>query len=237
MIICRPINLKNQALPVPAGQRGSVVIWVFVVIALFAALNFAFMQNMRGGGNPDISKEKMQLLASEIIDYSRSVRDAIKQIKINDCTDTQISFEFNGNYVNAGTPSDNHCKIFHASGGALMWEKIHAESGGTMGFTGQESVDGIGTSAPELVLKWEGLNVDLCTAINKKLALTGATHNPPRTSTTLCSLSTAGCKFTGTYTASYTITNTDGDFTGKQTACYEELATGNYVFYQTLVTR
>jgi hypothetical protein len=233
----RPINLKNQVFPRPS-ERGSAVLWVFIIIALFAALNFAFMQNTRsGGGSADITAEKTRLLATEIIDYGRVARDTTKQLKINGCTDTQISFEQGGAYVNAATPSDNHCKLFHASGGGLLWEKISVESGGTMGFTGQEGVAGIGTAAPELVLKWEGISLDLCKAVNQKLGVTGTSNDPPHSATGTCDLATAGCKFTGTYTATYTITNGDNDFTGKPTGCYDEAGGGNYIFYQVLVTR
>lgn len=231
MISFRPEIEEKQA-----GQRGSAVIWIFVVIALFGALSFALSQGTRTGVST-ISREQARILAGEIMDYGRSVRGAVKQLEINGCTDTQISFEYDGQYVNAGAPTNKTCHVFNAAGGNLLWQKTSVQSGGTMGFTGQEAIGSVGTAAPDLLMKWEGLSAEICNALNEKAEVRGTSFTPPRSATTTCDLVTAGCKFTGPYTATYTINNAQNDFTGKLNGCYDENGTGNFIYYQVLIAR
>jgi hypothetical protein len=221
------------------GQRGSVIVWILIMVALFGALSYTFMRSNRVSGST-LTEEKNGLLATEIISYAGAIRDTVKQLRVNGCTETQISFEQSNvtGYTNGTTPSNHSCKVYHASGGAMAWEKISGEViGSVMGFTGQEGVNSVGTAAPELILKFEGLSLSLCQRINMKAGMTGTNNNPPFSSTGTCDLATAGCKFTGTYTATYTITNGQSDFNGKTTGCYNKNGTGAYVFYQVLLSR
>ncbi|MBN8521802.1 MAG: hypothetical protein J0L77_07905 [Alphaproteobacteria bacterium] len=237
MVSIRLLPPKNQDLP-RQTERGSVILWILIFVALFGALSFAFMSGSRqSGGN--LNSEKNRMVSSEIINFGRSMRDAVKTLKIGGCSETQISFQnlVDLGYVNPSAPISKACHVFQASGAGMTWETISTESGGTMGFTGQEVVPNIGTAAPELILKWEGLTLETCEAINKYLNVRGTNNNPPHTTAGTCDLATAGCKFTGAFAAGSNITNAQNDFNGKQTACYNEAGGNNYIYYQVLIAR
>jgi len=103
-------------------ESGNVIVIIFVAVALLAALSFALSQGSRTGES-NLSEQQASLLATEILDYSNSIRNAVRQLKIQGCNDTEISFE-NGIvtlYTNASAPADNTCHVFHPSGGGQTY--------------------------------------------------------------------------------------------------------------------
>ena len=85
MSLCDPKPAKNQEFtPVytrdntAASERGSVIVIIFVMIALLAALYYTFSSGFRSGES-QLSKEKADLAATEILDYAQSIKQAEQQ--------------------------------------------------------------------------------------------------------------------------------------------------------------
>lgn len=119
---------KNQGFTLNKHQNerpeeaGSVIIWILIMVALFAALNYTVSKNSRSGTSVMTGKQA-ELAASEILDYASAIKRAVQELQINGCADTEISFENNvvAGYTNANAPSDNSCHIFHPNGGGLQY--------------------------------------------------------------------------------------------------------------------
>ncbi len=175
-------------------ERGSVIIWIFVLIALFGALSFVISKGTNTGIS-HMTDQQVQLAATEILDYSRAIKAAVHELQISGCSDTEISFENNivAGYTNPNSPSDESCHVFKMNGGGLTYLKpnkdwlddsnttvTHYKSWYT---TAQNWIIGLGTdgtgaacnggtsngSCHELMTGMPFIKLDICKAINKKL--------------------------------------------------------------------
>ena len=243
----------------PVAQRGSVIIWILVLVALFGMLSFVVSQGSRTGAG-QITQEKANLLATEIITSANTINQAVKTLLINGCTDSNISFQnsvITSGYTNASSPANKSCHVFEPAGGGVSYPtinldavaKIHPETSfyGKAMFTGRAQVVGMGTdcaanSCNELIMSFGDLTLEVCNAINKKLDI------PYAASEQVSGWSWAsGNFFSGFYpfnssgTGSY-IGNQDGNIlTGKKAGCLKRndlsYAPGYYEFYQVLIAR
>lgn len=247
--------MKNQASPRADTQSGSIFVWIFLMIALFAALSIAMTQGFRSGASV-LTKEKSNLLATEIVDYGRALRSAVQQLRIsNNCTDTNISFESSATgvgYINASAPADNTCHVFHANGGGLNWVDPPVEAGSFdylvsgdngifyAGTSGNLNGTGWDASMVDLVLFLPIESKDICEQINSILDL-------PSDLAIDRIMSPPGIKFTGSYTLGNGLPDDGGNqagFLGKMTACigaevgsYPETSGANYIYYSLLLAR
>jgi len=122
-------NLKN--LQNRHAERGNVIFMVLVAVILFAALSFAVSDMMRGSNPEQLQDEKANLQADAILGYARIMRTAVKDMRINGCTDLDISFE---TPLLADTeekdapityehnpPAKDICKLFGVKGGGVNY--------------------------------------------------------------------------------------------------------------------
>ncbi len=110
----------------PPSQRGSAIMLLFIAIALFGMVTFAFM---RGSGNSTamMTDEQIKVATQEMISYGSDIRTAIKRLKLRGCKDTEISFQSPSAqdptwYENTFSPSDKRCHVFDINGGGLVWK-------------------------------------------------------------------------------------------------------------------
>lgn len=127
---------------------------IFLGIALFGALSFFASQGLRTGAS-SVSKEQAKLLATEIIEYGRTVKDAVHMLRINGCSESDINFDNTivAGYNNLSAPSDNSCDVFDRNGGGISYkfpEKV--DSAGFWMFTGNACISGVGS--PESANCW-----------------------------------------------------------------------------------
>lgn len=175
-------------------ERGSAIIWVFIMIGLFAALSFAISDGSRSGEGT-ISKEQADLASTEILDYASAIKRAVQELQINGCSDTEISFE-NGvvsGYSNPNSPSDESCHVFKPNGAGLRYvtpnkkwlDNINTSIShyGVWYTSAQSAVNGLGIDAigsscagglsdgscHELITGVPFIQLDVCKSINKKL--------------------------------------------------------------------
>jgi len=174
-------------------QRGNVLFLILIAVALFAALSYAVTRSSRGGSG-NVSEDKLNLAASNILNYGASIKTAIMRIKITGgCADEQISFETPVhwyNYANPNAPLDKRCHVFHPSGGNLNYQKLESlfaelwgsgaiDSSSTEHFFGRSDVPQIGTNCATALCSDLYLGISLrgtaakevCEAYNKRLDL------------------------------------------------------------------
>ncbi len=105
------------------GEQGSVIFFILIGVALFAALSFA-VSNINRTGNADITDEVAGLAASEIVQTATAYKNAVRSARIEGCADTDISFEstYLSGYVNTNNPPDN-CEIFNQAANSTSYVK------------------------------------------------------------------------------------------------------------------
>ncbi len=217
------------------SQKGSVLFFILIGVALFAALSYTVSNMMRGSGK--ISDEKAGIYASEILTYARSVKEAVNMMRIsNGCEDTDISFSNNivSGYNHTPVVSDK-CKVFNVDGGGLSWVSTNPElnDGSQWYFTGGHSIEKLGgtPNIEELIMVLEGVKTDICQSINARLGLA-------ETLTDNATIDNAATRFTGTYTSGDVIGSAaPAEVVNLASACFVNPASSNNYFYQVLITR
>jgi hypothetical protein len=265
--ILRISNMHNASMSshAPDTQRGSVIIWILIGVALFAGLSYAVSGMLRNdGGSTKIAEEKAGLIASEILDYARSMRQTAQVLKISGCAETDISFE-NDTVAGYefGTPGPDKCRVFRTPGGALNYvvpssewlDSANAAQAryGEWYFLGETCVYDVGTGSTdcattgatsdnELVAVLPWIKESLCVAINDRLGITNPSGRPPQIA---ASAWAAGMpKFTGSYVSSanaiQSVTSGVAILKGQLAGClrgHTSPPDNTYHFYQVLLAR
>ncbi|MCB1555781.1 MAG: hypothetical protein KDJ15_00545 [Alphaproteobacteria bacterium] len=231
-------------------QRGSVIFYLFLAVALFAALSLAVGNIMRSGDPDSIGKEVAKTAATDILQFANSWRRAVQGLRIDGFDDTEISFEndFVAGYANANC-TVTRCRIFAAGDGlnhrapdADWFDTAQSAQSGYGGYvvSGENNVVGIGTTDPDLVLVVPWLKKTICTTINDQLGIANPGGAPPK-DTGDVDMATL---FTGTYTATetlgYTAAPGDTELQSLHAACFQgdnDPPAGSYHFYQVLIAR
>lgn len=241
---------KEMKMFLRSSERGSALFIILIAVVLFAALSYAVANMMRSGirgGSASISGEKSKIYAGEVLDYARTVRQVVQDLRIsNGCRDTDISFEANGLTGYAHTPvASDGCKVFHPDGGGLTYVKPSDIVNGGVDwlFSGANQIDAIGTDdlgsfahdSLEIIAWLPYISLNICNALNEEL---GIGSPPPQDDGNADYI-----KFTGAYSASSEILDTGNVLQGKMAACFEGdtifggSPNGGYHFYQVLIAR
>lgn len=179
-----------------SSQSGSAVIFIFMGIVLFAALTYAVTQNMRVSMNASTDKEKFALLNSEVLQFLDAVKTRYTDLTMVQGVDPlDVSFEtdlykrVNGAVMCANTNqncSSASCKMFAPGSPDGLQPRLFTDIAdpdqqttaiqglnGT-GQIGQLIIDGVGTSAPDLVFRINGVSPEFCNYFNAQQGLTTA---------------------------------------------------------------
>lgn len=206
-------------------QKGSALFLILIAVVLFGALSFSIANMLRGGDNTDISDEKAGLYAGELLNYGRSLRQSVQNIRIsNGCDDADISFEnsIESGYTNG---SNTECQVFHGNGGGMRWSSPSTDinDGSAWVITGDNQADGIGTATADLIAILPNITLGICNEVNDNFGSSPGSD---------AGISFA--KFTGSYAVTETLDSADGNMVG----CLNYLNSGNnYFFYQVLIVR
>ena len=236
------------------SEKGSALVWVLIAVALFAALSYTVAGMMRVGSPEMITGQKAQLYADSILDYARALRQAVQGLRIDGCSDTDVSFTNTTVSGYAHTPAViDGCKVFAKDGGGMVYIPPDvkwldsAESSrdlyGELFFPEKACVDEIGAGGEDcqssgldtgdlvLVLPW--LNEATCKQINKSLGYGEVID----VNTTDCWDYGTNTKFTGAYSATMRWGNAGND--GRMSQCVQCTGAPNsgYHFYQVLLAR
>lgn len=254
--------MKNQGLRY--CERGSAVVWVFILIALFGILTVAMSKGSRNSLG-SLDKEQSDLAASEILSYAQAVREATRSVRIAGCGETQINFiaaATGATYDNTNAPSDGSCDVFRGAGGVSYsapedkWIDVTESSRPHYGqwfFTASSDVAGVGiegtgtgtcttdNECKDLLMGLPYINLNVCKAINKQLGFGDSDGNPPKDTGASFTAATAA-SFVGTYPSggSQMGTATPTGYSGTMAGCIEgdtDPVAGTYHFFQILLAR
>jgi hypothetical protein len=267
MSLCDAKSAKNQEIPhVPArtNERGSIIVWIFVMVALLGALYFTFSSGFRSG-ETQLSKERADLIVTEILDYTEALRRATQELRINGCKfgDGGLTF-YSDQFANASeydipnSPIDKSCHVFHPNGGGITWlapppilkdigytEYVIAGSRGILGFGQGISA---GNDGIDLTVR-VGVTRDICLAINDRVGAPNPSGNPPFDNNgNMVTTPGNGFSIYGVdnvnagrdgFLYHYYIGNTGHvtELANHATACYENEDDGTFEFYSLLAAR
>src|SRR5688572_27747154 len=95
------------------AERGNVMFYILIAIALLSALIFAVSQSGRGNVQK-VNVEKARMLGEEILEYSNNVSTAFAQLRLRGCKLEEMNFDNTiiAGYTNAGAPADKSCDVF-----------------------------------------------------------------------------------------------------------------------------
>lgn len=96
------------------AERGAGLLWLFVAVALFGLLGYAFLNNSRVGLSW-ILDEQSKTAAAIGQDCSNSLDMAAKRLEARGCTGV-VSYNVDGTPAPGG-PADGSCSIYHPNGG------------------------------------------------------------------------------------------------------------------------
>lgn len=221
------------------NERGSVLFYILIAVVLFAALSYTVGGMMRGGDATMITEERSKLLAGEILDYARSIRQAIQHMKIsNGCQDTDFRF-INNITAGYGASVDTACDVFSPSGGDVNYIAPNNDYGaGTEWiFSGNIAVNDLGDAItePELAMILPNINPNICQEINNNIGLSTTPNPLPGLS------SLTMTKFTGAFLfqdhLGGALANHSTQHDGQRVFCFEETDTGDFFFIQVLLPR
>lgn len=218
------------------NEHGNVLIYILVAVALLGALSFAVAQSGRGNIE-QLSAERARLFATEIIEYSSNLGNAVTQLKLRGCDESELNFDnpIASGYDNTSAPTDGSCNIFHPNGGSLSWQQQQAQTRNSTNenFTDYQinatnNTPDIGTFNGELYFLAE-TNEAVCIAINNLLAISPA--DPPATDTGFSQHASF------TFAGSYSQVSSINAYPGEASACFEDGPSGRYYFYKVLLAR
>ncbi|HAJ90149.1 MAG TPA: hypothetical protein DCM27_03920 [Rhodospirillaceae bacterium] len=219
-------------------QNGSALFMILIAVALFAALSYALSQQRDSGRA--LSSEKIKLLASDVIDMGQKMSETVAQMRLRNITLSKLSFENASvtGYTNPACTVDA-CKIFAYAGGGRDWETPAPDinNGVNWGYTGNLSVQNVGTSDADLIAILPNISLVICNQLNKMLGITGA---PSVISAVVAD------QYIGNFSAS-PVNLTSASIDGKDAACVQLSApsgtalvgpfTTPYAYYQVLSAR
>lgn len=216
-------------------ESGNVLFYILIAVVLLAALSYAVANSGRGKADI-INEERARLIASEMIEYTDIISNAVTQLKLRGCNENEISFENNltSGYANANAPADQTCHVFNINGGAIT-AKNPPEEGLPSSpllteyrFVGSNTVPGVKNVAGELIIL-ANVSENICSQTNELL---GVTPTTPAQDTNDFNI----VRFTGNYAQSDAINGYDGELQ----ACIESTTgttANNFFFYKVLIAR
>lgn len=201
------------------AESGSALIYIFLAIAMFAALSFAVANIMRSG-NGDPNREIMQLQSTDVIQYAEGLKRAAHGMQIRGIEENRISFDTSGltGYEPHASCSSDDCRLFRPTGGGTSYspppndwldplgdgQALYGEWFFPTGTcvedvgTGSAGCESDSTDNEELIAILPWIKRELCVQINERLGITNPGGNPP--AATGPAWPAANTKFTGTFT-------------------------------------
>ena len=222
-------------------QSGNAFIYVLVAIALFAALAYTFTRSAQQGGSGNISKQEAAIAASEILSYARTIESAVNRVRVkNRCSENEISFEYDGYYINPSAPGTKKCHIFEPEGGNIEYLTMNPNtfSNGLQyfGFNAGFQFTKVGSDLNDLALQLNYLKKDVCLSINDKLGIPNNAGEPPEENN-----DPAGTEGTFKGTFGTNKADTVGDdgtgLSGKMAFCRLQSSVPHYQFIYVLLAR
>ncbi|MCB9983759.1 MAG: hypothetical protein H6861_08845 [Rhodospirillales bacterium] len=236
----KPHNRQNE--------RGNVLFYILIAVALLIALSLAVANSTRGNVQ-QLTAERARLYATEIIEFSNIMTNAVAQVRLRGTDLSAMCFDHTSwganDYDHAGC-TDDFNKIFHPSGAGLIWSEAPSEAMDATAtpdnlwhIYGDNEIENIGSTCggagcSDLILVVDELHPVVCQQLNDLLGVTDASTSPPTDSTF------GETRYVGSFGYSETIGDEVGGepLDGKVSGCFQKTnAPAEYVFYKVLVAR
>ncbi len=225
------------------AQRGNILFLILLAVVLFAALSYAVIHSQRGGGKSAAS-EKTDLLAAQLIQNVGLIEQTMMRAMLIDSI-KEWGFDVSGagsNSASNATCTTASCRIYTSKGGGVPdfvmpdWAAPGSQMSDKVASFYVVKVVDVGTSLPELILRFDIQKKELCDSINRQLGYSDISL------TVSDSFSSGGTatdySYTGTLTsmplAPFTIVgDVNTTLAGKRSFCY--VVGGSYYFMHVLI--
>ncbi len=163
-------------------QRGNILFLILLAVVLFAALSYAVTSSTRGGGN-NASTESDKAAAAVMLQAASLIENTFNRMLLTGgFPDYGIELNYYFPYRNPNCGSTS-CRLLDMAGGGLSTRILSLPTsyqnpasplgaGQTQFKFMMSAVNGVGTSAPDLVLYAEVLSPGICKALNDMLGIT-----------------------------------------------------------------
>lgn len=227
-------------------ESGNVFFYIFLGVALFGGLTLAVSQGGRVSSS-NLTREQMQLRATEIIDYSDTISKAVGTLRLRGVTLANLRFATPALSVSDygdSTAIDQVNLVFHPNGGSAIYRQAGAASvtagNGPYEFVALNAVQGFGTTCAtvacsDILMVLRDVRPDICRAINTYASIGDATSALPADSAFLMT-----GKFQGTITGSVEVLGDEGTsaaLASKPYGCFTNTADSLNYFYRVLWAR
>jgi hypothetical protein len=156
------------------GQSGNAVIYVLILIALFAALTFIMSRHSGTSETSALSKSQIAIDATQILQLPMQIKQAVDGMLFSGSHFDSLDFSLPSD-AGYDTPP-NTAKVFHPDGGGVILPPLpdHSTVAGTNPVPGWymgrfNNVAWTPTTATDVILTAHHLNKDVCAAIDQKL--------------------------------------------------------------------
>lgn len=161
--------------------RGNAMIYVLVVIALFAALAFVVSRSNDTSETSALDREKVNVYAAQIIQVSNQMKQGVDQMVWSGSTLDNLDFCLPGEICTSSAQN----RVFQPDGGGMIMPKIPAEALNAVDndpapgwYMGQfNNVEWTDTAAQDVLFVAHQIRQDVCAKINE--LLTGSATIPP----------------------------------------------------------
>jgi hypothetical protein len=190
------VNIKNN-------QSGNALWFILLAVALLGFLT-AFLSRGTSSTNQSGSIEKARIKASSLLQYTKSIENAVQKMVLNGVGENDLDFV--GINVAHNNPSctEHTCEVFNVNGGGIAYRSA-SKILGDKNFTNDwivstgNRVGGLGcddatNSCRELMLLLPGLSDTICKQINSVAGVSNPSSAPPQQQ-----YIEEGVAFTGSY--------------------------------------
>ncbi len=156
-------------------EKGNVLIYVLIAIALFAGLSFTLSRQNSGSNTNELDDAKSEFYATQLISYAAQVQSVIDQMIISGSNLDDLDFTLPGQ-ASFSTPPFTH-KVYHPQGGGLTPARlrkgtIHQISstipaGWYLGLF--NNIEWSNTASTDAILTAYQIDKQICEKINMKI--------------------------------------------------------------------
>lgn len=165
-----------------SSEAGNAMIYVLVIIALFAALSFILARQSDTSETGDLSREKTEIYATGIIQTAAQLKTSIDQMGFTGSDIDELDFTLPSDAA-FDTPPNIH-KVFHPEGGGVILPRIQDEAQNEVNtdpaagwYVGRfNDVEWTQSTQDDVIATAHQISQPVCEEINRKL--TGSTTIP-----------------------------------------------------------
>jgi len=160
---------------VQSSESGNAMVYVLIVVALFAALSFVLARTSGSNEHSALDAEKINIYASQIIQTANQVKQGVNQVVYSGSNINDLNFCLPGEVCFTSAPLYNN--VFHPEGGGMVRPHIQGDALNTVNndpapgwYIGRfNNVEWTQTAADDVVLAAHQIRQDVCAQINELL--------------------------------------------------------------------